>query len=77
MSLAAFSESKKRRSHPYRCLLNFDFHPLGRNAAINCLQSLNKTLISAAEAGFIMHVGGNQWYKNRIGVIKIFQNFAA
>ncbi|WP_299247277.1 glycosyltransferase [uncultured Cytophaga sp.] len=24
-------------------------------------------------AGYILHVGGNQWYKNRIGVIKIYE----
>jgi glycosyltransferase involved in cell wall biosynthesis len=24
------------------------------------------------KAGFILHIGGNQWYKNRIGVIQIY-----
>jgi glycosyltransferase involved in cell wall biosynthesis len=52
--------------------LNFDFHPLGRDAAIDCLHCLDKIVVCAAEAGFILHVGGNQWYKNRIGVLKIF-----
>ena len=52
--------------------LNFDFHPLGRDAAIDCLHCLDKTMICTAEASFILHVGGNQWYKNRIGVLKIF-----
>ena len=23
-------------------------------------------------SGYILHVGGNQWYKNRVGVVKIY-----
>ena len=52
--------------------LNFDFRPLGREEAMRCLRSLGDALAWVEEAGFILHVGGNQWYKNRIGVLKIF-----
>jgi len=31
----------------------------------------NETKIDLSE-GYILHVGGNQWYKNRVGVIKIY-----
>jgi glycosyltransferase involved in cell wall biosynthesis len=27
--------------------------------------------------GYILHVGGNQWYKNRIGVVKIYNEWRA
>ena len=47
--------------------LNYDFIPMKREIA------LKKTLIQKAgkkiniENGFILHIGGNQWYKNRRG----------
>lgn len=28
-------------------------------------------------AGYILHVGGNQWYKNRVGVVKIYSAWRA
>jgi len=52
--------------------LNFNFHPLERDEALDCLRFLDKTLVSMVEANFILHVGGNQWYKNRAGLLKIF-----
>ena len=33
---------------------------------------LSKKLGIDVSAGFILHVGGNQWYKNRKGVIKLY-----
>jgi glycosyltransferase involved in cell wall biosynthesis len=27
------------------------------------------------QEGYILHIGGNQWYKNRVGVIKIYNEF--
>jgi len=39
---------------------------------VECRRILsNKTGIDLSE-GYILHVGGNQWYKNRVGVIKIY-----
>jgi glycosyltransferase involved in cell wall biosynthesis len=52
--------------------LNFDFHPLAREEAMGYLRCLGNALSWVGEAGFILHIGGNQWYKNRIGVLKIF-----
>lgn len=30
---------------------------------------------SESKSGFILHVGGNQWYKNRVGVIQIYDSW--
>ncbi len=58
--------------------LNYSYGPLPE-AVIH--ERLNKAAqrwgIPAFErkrtAGFILHVGGNQWYKNRLGVLQIYQ----
>lgn len=49
--------------------LNFNYHR--RAGAIDELAPLG-----ISEPGFVLHVGGNQWYKNRPGVIEIYQRFA-
>jgi len=41
------------------------------------LASLLARLGLAADKPYFLHVGGNQWYKNRPGVIRIFQELAA
>ena len=48
--------------------LNFDFHRVGAEdiAAAKARCGL------ATDEAYLVHVGGNQWYKNRIGVVKIF-----
>lgn len=40
--------------------------------------AMARTALSAAlglplEAGFLLHVGGNQWYKNRVGIIELYE----
>lgn len=52
--------------------LNFNFQPLSRDVALATLQSLGKQDVVHFGQEVILHVGGNQWYKNRIGVLKIF-----
>lgn len=39
--------------------------------------AVGKALGLSLEAGYIMHVGGNQWYKNRIGVIEMYAAWRA
>jgi glycosyltransferase involved in cell wall biosynthesis len=39
------------------------------------LPALSKELAIDLSAGFILHVGGNQWYKNRKGVLEIYQEW--
>ena len=45
--------------------LNYSYAPLVKRA---------ETRVGSVETGqpFFLHVGGNQWYKNRLGVLKIF-----
>jgi glycosyltransferase involved in cell wall biosynthesis len=40
--------------------------------ALNALQSQPELSLSN---GYILHVGGNQWYKNRLGVIRIYEQW--
>ncbi|GAA6773447.1 hypothetical protein AAGS39_42090 [Flavobacterium sp. CGRL2] len=49
--------------------LNRPFHPLSPIESRNLLKAkLNIELTD----GYIMHIGGNQYYKNRKGVIEIY-----
>lgn len=48
--------------------LNYPYSPMDRNDAAPHLNRLGL----AANRPFLLHVGGNQWYKNRIGVLRIF-----
>lgn len=45
------------------------FKPLGREAALAHLSGL----LPNPEQPFLLHVGGNQWYKNRIGLVRIME----
>ncbi|HEY8903404.1 MAG TPA: glycosyltransferase, partial [Chthoniobacterales bacterium] len=53
--------------------LNYPYAPL--DAAEIC-RRLGK-YADEAEKGFVLHVGGNQWYKNRAGVLEIYAAYAA
>jgi glycosyltransferase involved in cell wall biosynthesis len=52
--------------------LNQTFVPLDQKEARVLLG--NKIGLDLNE-GYILHIGGNQWYKNRIGVIEIYNEF--
>jgi glycosyltransferase involved in cell wall biosynthesis len=47
--------------------LNHPYLPMAREEALEKARG-----ILGASSPFILHVGGNQWYKNRLGVLKIF-----
>lgn len=49
--------------------LNFDFRPIPRPEAIELIAKKR----GAPPPRFLLHVGGNQWYKNRLGVLKIYR----
>ena len=51
---------------------NFDFHRVGAEeaAAVKAKHGLGP------DERYLIHVGGNQWYKNRAGVVKIFAELA-
>jgi len=48
--------------------LNYSFSPMALDEASPLLQSLGLN----ATQPFFLHVGGNQWYKNRFGLIRLF-----
>ena len=50
--------------------LNQSFKPADSTEARNWL---NKRYGIELEQGYLLHVGGNQWYKNRKGVLEIYQ----
>jgi glycosyltransferase involved in cell wall biosynthesis len=47
--------------------LNFPYEPMERNEAASRLRRLGIPV----DRPFILHVGGNDWYKNRLGVLRI------
>jgi glycosyltransferase involved in cell wall biosynthesis len=52
--------------------LNYPFAPLQDQEARAVLQHQGWNV---PETGFLLHVGGNQWYKNRIGVLHIYRAY--
>jgi len=54
--------------------LNHPFRPMELAERISLLK---KTGVEISEHGFVIHVGGNQWYKNRKGVLEIYRDYAA
>jgi len=48
--------------------LNYPYFPIKKDLAIQQLRSLN----ISKKMPFFIHVGNNNWYKNRIGVLRIF-----
>lgn len=51
--------------------LNFEFSRINLGEAGKIVAGLKQTTVNLCE-GFLMHVGGDQWYKNRRGVLKLF-----
>ncbi|MFL9844946.1 glycosyltransferase family 4 protein [Flavobacterium rhizosphaerae] len=51
--------------------LNQDIHPLDINQS---RETITEQIGRDVSEGYILHVGGNQWYKNRPGVIKIYNS---
>jgi glycosyltransferase involved in cell wall biosynthesis len=83
---AFISVSKKTRDDLHRFLpsnpkvsevvhnrLNYPFRPMELAERISLLKT---TGIEISEHGFILHVGGNQWYKNQKGVLEIYRSYA-
>ncbi len=52
--------------------LNYPFCPMEKEQA---LARLSGRLPFDPAAGFVLHVGGNQWYKNREGVVRLYQEY--
>lgn len=52
--------------------LNYQYHPMGTDDAV---QRLKQYGIDQSTQ-FFVHVGGNQWYKNRLGIVQLFIQLA-
>lgn len=50
--------------------LHFSYTPMDAPARAHILAALDPRLLAER---YLLHVGGNQWYKNRLGVARIFQ----
>ena len=53
--------------------LNYPFSPL---SSIDAIRTLNDAGLHAPDNGMLLHLGGNQWYKNLSGVIKLYIEYA-
>jgi len=70
--LAKFLKDSPKRSEMVYNGLNSAFHP---QPAAPSRAKLGKQLNLVIPKGYILHVGGNQWYKNRVGVIAIYDEW--
>ncbi len=52
--------------------INYHYRPMATEEALSRLQTLGLDVARP----FFLHVGGNQWYKNRTGVLRIFSKLA-
>ena len=52
--------------------LNFPFYAMSKAASLKSLATLN---VDIPPEGFLLHVGGNQWYKNRQGVLELYEAY--
>lgn len=52
--------------------LHYGFRPMSFIDNKNTLLEID---LKIPKDGFILHVGGNQWYKNRIGVLQIYMQY--
>lgn len=74
LSLAPELES---RSRTIENALNYPYAPMQPEWARQHLSSLGIDSLVEGDGRFLLHVGGNQWYKNREGVIRIFGRLCA
>ena len=52
--------------------LNATFRKMARENYFPMLASINHAV---PPNGFLLHIGGNQWYKNRLGVLEIYEAY--
>jgi glycosyltransferase involved in cell wall biosynthesis len=72
--LGSFLKEVPKRSEMVYNGINTSFQPQEVQASRNLL---SEKLDLALNEGYILHVGGNQWYKNRVGVIEIYDAWRA
>jgi glycosyltransferase involved in cell wall biosynthesis len=52
--------------------LNFPFRRMNES---ECSPLFASAGVAVPESGYLLHVGGNQWYKNRQGVLEIYEAY--
>ena len=68
----------EQRSCAIELPLNYPFAPMPEQEAITQITPLTAgTALHLETDRFLFHVGGNQWYKNREGVIRIYSHLLA
>lgn len=55
--------------------LTYPFAPLSKSESIRLLSNQNQGTQGLSESGFFLHVGGQIWYKNRIGLCHIYKKY--
>jgi len=69
--LLALAPELESRSTTIEIPLNYPYVPMPKDQAIAQLSTLDDTFKPGTDQ-FLFHVGGNQWYKNREGVIHVY-----
>ncbi|OKS85147.1 glycosyltransferase [Mucilaginibacter polytrichastri] len=67
--LSQFLTTAPRLSEVVYNGLNTAFKPLD---VTECREAIGTAIKADLSNGYILHVGGNQWYKNRVGVIHLY-----
>jgi glycosyltransferase involved in cell wall biosynthesis len=70
--LARFLPAKPPLSEVVYNGLNFPFRAMSCKESIALLSPLG---VAIPSDGFLIHVGGNQWYKNREGVLELYEAY--
>jgi glycosyltransferase involved in cell wall biosynthesis len=52
-------------------------HPYRRRAPVDARGTLQRAGVPTPERGLLLHVGGGQWYKNTVGVVALYADYAA
>jgi glycosyltransferase involved in cell wall biosynthesis len=72
IDLHRFLPTKLRVSEVVYNGLNFPFRCMSRTEYLSTFSAAG---LSVPASGFLLHVGGNQWYKNRLGVLEIYEAY--
>ncbi len=75
--LLALAPELDSRSSTLELPLNYPFAPMPQGDAMAQLSSLALKAFRPGQDRFLFHVGGNQWYKNREGVIRIYASLCS
>jgi glycosyltransferase involved in cell wall biosynthesis len=70
--LHKYSKIKAQKSEVVYNGLNYPYKPQAREKALNSIISAG---VLSDDSGCLLHVGAGQWYKNTIGIIKMYSEY--